>query len=348
MPGWLRSGFDLVAQEATPVLGGHHVPSPVPPATPGSSRDRSSCCRRSWRWPWPAARPARPSPEGSDAAGIEIKAGQFSWTAAEVETEILGRLAAAHPELGVSKVTPVRIDPAAGWLGLQRGDLDLLTEVNLPNQQAFADKAKDEVNLVSQTYDGAAQGWFVPKYLVDGPTAPAAGLTRIDQLNDYADKVGGALYDADPGWVTTQQNTKRLAAYGLTIQHKPSSEAALIAQLDRQYKRQEPILLYFYHPHWVFQDYDLVQLEEPNPYKDGCFTGADDKCAIPTLAAWIGARKDLETRAPKFYAALAKIEIPLTDIEAMLNQVDQEKKAPADVAQAWIDEHKTEIDTWVA
>ena len=98
----------------------------------------------------------------------------------------------------------------------------------------------------------------------------------------------------------------------------------------------------------MFQDYDLVQLKEPNPYKEGCFTGADDKCAIPTLAAWIGARKDLEPRAPKFYAALGKVKIPLTDIEAMLNQVDQEKKEPADVAQAWIDEHKTEIDKWLA
>ena len=38
----------------------------------------------------------------------------------------------------------------------------------------------------------------------------------------------------------------------------------------------------------------LVRLEEPNPYQEGCFTGDDNKCAIPTLAAWIGARKDLE------------------------------------------------------
>lgn len=280
--------------------------------------------------------------------GIEIKAGQFSWTAAQLQTEILGQLAAQHPDLGVSKVTPVSVDPATGWVGIQRGDLDVLTEVNLPNQQTFADKAKAEVNLVSETYGGATQGWFVPKYLVDGAGAPAAGLKSIDQLNDYADKVGGTLYDADPGWVTTQQNTKRIEGYGLNLKHKTSSEAALIAQLKRTYDNQEPILLYFYHPHWLFQAYDLVQLEEPNPYQEGCFTGDDNRCAIPTLAAWIGARKDLEERAPKFYAALGKIKIPLTDIESMLDEVDQQKKEPADVAKQWLSDHQTEVDTWLS
>lgn len=284
---------------------------------------------------------------GSAATGIEIKAGQFSWTAAEVQTEIVRQLAADHPELGVSEVSSVNVDPAAGWVGLQRGDLDLLTEVNLPNQQTFADKAAAEVDLVSNTYDGASQGWFVPRYLVEGPDAPAAGLTRVDQLNQYADAVGGTLYDADPGWVTTEQNTKRLKGFGLDLEHKTSSEAALIAQLKRSYDRQEPILLYFYHPHWLFQTYDLVQLEEPKPYEDGCFTTRDD-CAIPTLAAWIAARKDLAERAPAFAAALGKIEIPLTDVEAMLDQVDQQDKKPEEVAQQWLADHRSEVDAWLA
>lgn len=287
-----------------------------------------------------------PAP-GSASKGIEIKAGQFSWTAAELQTDILARLAEDHPELGVSEVKAVPVDPATGWVGIQRGDLDVLTEVNLPNQQTFADKAAAEVSLVSKTYGGATQGWFVPKYLVE-PGAPAAGLTSVDQLNQYKDAVGGTLYDSDPGWVTTQQNTKRLQGYGLELEHKTSSEAALIAQLKRSYGRKEPILMYFYHPHWIFNSYDLVQLKEPKPYTDGCFTGTKNDCAIPTLAAWVGARKDLEQRAPKFYAALGKVAIPLTDIESMLDQVDQQKKKPEDVAQAWIDGHKTEIDAWLA
>ncbi len=291
---------------------------------------------------------AAPGSSSSAEGGVTIKAGRFSWSAAELEIEILRAIAADHPDLGVSAIDDTQLDPATAWVGLQRGDIDILPEVNLPNQQSYVDESADETYLASQTYDGATQGWFVPRYLVEGADAPAAGLTSVDQLEEYADKVGGALDDADPGWVTTQQNTKRLAAYAPSLKHNTSSEAALIAQLERSYSRQEPILLYFYHPHWLFQKYDLVQLEEPKAYTDGCFDdGGPGDCAIPTLSAHIAARKDLEERAPKFAALLGKVAIPLDDIEGMLQKVDVDKRPVADVAREWVDAHAGDIDGWI-
>lgn len=283
----------------------------------------------------------------SSSGGITLKAGVFSWTAAAVETDILDAIAQAHPDLGVKGIQPVKLDPAAGWVGLQRGDVDLLTEVNLPNQQPFLDKAKSQVELASKVYGGAVQGWFVPRYAVDGPNAPLAGLKSIDQLNQYKDKLGDTLYDGDPGWITTQQDDKRLRAYGLQLKHVKSSEAALIAQVERAYARKQPVLFFFYRPHWLFSRYDVVQLQEPNPYRSGCFTGADDKCAIPTQTAWIADRKDLAQRAPKFAAMVKHVHIPLGEIEKLLNQVDQQKRDPAAVAQAWVDAHKSEVDGWI-
>lgn len=284
----------------------------------------------------------------SSSKGIELKVGQFSWTAAAVETQIISRIAQDHPELGVKSVKAVAVDPAPGWVGLGRGDLDLLPEVNLPNQQAFADKAQAKTSLVSETYGGAVQGWFVPRYAVEGPDAPAKGLTSIDQLNQYKGVFDDTLYDSDPGWVTTAQNTKRLKAFDLDLKHSNSSEAALVAQVKRAFAKKQPILLYFFKPHWLFQKYDLVQLKEPKPYTKGCFEGGNDACAIPTLAAWIAARKDLEQRAPKFYAALKQVKIPIGDIEQALDAVDQQKQTPEQVAQAWVEKHRAEIDRWVS
>ena len=244
------------------------------------------------------------------AKTVDIKVGEFSWTAAAVQTQILAAIAEAHPELGVGKVESVKLDPAAGWVGIGRGDVDVLTEVNLPNQQPFADKAGEDVKLSSKVYDGAVQAWFVPRYAVEGDGAPLAGLTSIDQLNDYKDKVGGTLYDGDAGWITTQQNEKRLKGYELDLDHAKSSEAALIAQVKRAFSKEEPILFFFYRPHWLFQQFDVVQLEEPNPYAEGCFEG-NDQCAIPAQESWIAARADLAERAPKFAALLEQVQIPL-------------------------------------
>lgn len=284
------------------------------------------------------------------ATGEEIVVGTFSWTAAAIQTEILTQIAAENPDLGVSAVTSTNVDPAVGWAGLGRGDLDVLVEVNLPNQQRFADENAATTELVSETYGGAAQGWFVPSYLV-APGGAAEGLTSVDQLAEqkYADAVGGTLYDADPGWVTTDQNAARITGFGLGITHSPSSEAALLAELKRAYDREQPILVYLYRPHWVFNDYDLVQLEEPNPYEEGAFTeGGRSDVAIPTLAAHIAARTDLEERAPGFYELLTQFAIPLEDIEALLAASnDDSSLTPADLATQWIDGHRSEVDSWL-
>ncbi len=212
--------------------------------------------------------------------GVDLKVGQFSWTAAAVQTQILAAIAADHPELGVKSISAVRLDPAAGWVGIQRGDVDLLPEVNLPNQQAFADRARGEVELAAKVYDGAVQAWFVPRYAVEAG-GPLDGLRSIDQLNDYKGEVNDTLYDGDAGWITTQQNEKRIKGYDLDLRHAKSSEAALIAQVRRSYDKREPVLFFFYRPHWLFQQFDVVQLEEPNPYRAGCFEGDENQCAIP-------------------------------------------------------------------
>ena len=75
--------------------------------------------------------------------GITVQTAEFSWTAAGLTNGILGEIAADHPDLGVASLATTQLDPAAAWAGAQRGDIDLLTEVALPNQQELADKAAD-------------------------------------------------------------------------------------------------------------------------------------------------------------------------------------------------------------
>ena len=282
---------------------------------------------------------------GGSSGGITIRAAQFNWTAATVTNAILEQIVKDHSNLGVGQIVSTQLDPAAAWAGAARGNVDLITEVALPNQQPLADKAKGRARLVSQTYGGAAQGWFVPTYAVQ-PGGPAAGLKSITQLNQFKDALGGKLIDGDPGWVTTEQNTKRLKAYGIAYQHVPAGAAAELGQLERSYKRHEPVLIYLYRPHWVFAKYKLTQLQEPNPYKPGCFTGANNKCAIPTLSAWIAASNQVRDKAPKFYAMLRRVRIALPEMERMLDQVDVEKKPAAEVAQRWVAAHKAQVDAW--
>ena len=282
---------------------------------------------------------------GGSRPGMTIRAAEFTWTAAAITNAILEGIAASHPGLGVSQIVSTPLDPTAAWAGAARGNIDLLTEVALPNQQPLAEQAKNRVKLIDQTYGNAVQGWFVPSYVVQ-PGGPAAGLSSITQLNQYANVFGDKLIDADPGWVTTKQNTLRLKAYGIKYEDVSAGANDEIAQLERSYRLHQPILIYLYEPHWVFARYKLVQLQEPNPYKPGCFTGSGDKCAIPTLSAWIAASNTIAAGAPKFYAMLKRVKIPLVQMEQMLQQVDVNKVPAGTAAQQWLNAHRAQVNAW--
>ncbi|TWF79821.1 glycine betaine/proline transport system substrate-binding protein [Pseudonocardia hierapolitana] len=288
-----------------------------------------------------------PADTGS-SEGVTIAAAEFPWSAAKLTNAILAEVVAQHPDLGVSTIEPTGLGPAPAWAGAQRGDIDLLTEVALPNQQQLADQAANRVSLVHQTYGGAAQGWFVPTYATQ-PGQPLAGLTSVTQLGQYADALGGRLVDADPSFITTTQNAKRIAGYGLPLQQVTSSEAAQLAELRRAYERQEPILVYLYHPHWVFAEFDMTQLQEPTPFQPGCFDeGGSGACAMPDYSAWTAASTDLQQEAPRFYALLQRFELPLPDVETMLRSIDVDGEPAEDVAKRWVDANPQVVQQWLA
>ncbi|MGX5655308.1 glycine betaine ABC transporter substrate-binding protein [Geodermatophilus nigrescens] len=278
--------------------------------------------------------------------GITVQTAQFSWTAAGLTTGILGEIAADNPDLGVASLATTQLDPAAAWAGAQRGDIDLLTEVALPNQQDLADSAADRVEIVSETYGDASQGWFVPAYALE-PGGPLEGLTSVTQLDEYADQLGNKFYDADPGYITTEQNAKRLEGYGIGLEHVVSSEAAELAQLANSYSREEPIVLYLYHPHAVFAQYDMVQLEEPTPYSDGCLTTGDGACAMPSYSANIAASDELREQAPAFVDLLTDFRISVEEMEEMQKRVDVDGEDVAAVAREWVDANADQIDEWI-
>lgn len=286
------------------------------------------------------------SGSAATGTGITIRAAEFNWTAAALTNAILTDITTAHPELGVSQIISTPLDPAAAWAGAARGDIDMLTEVALPNQQPLAAKARSQVKLIDETYGDAVQGWFVPAYAL-APGAPLAGLKSITQLNSYRNAVGGRLIDGDPGWVTTAQDVARLKAYNITLQDTPAGANAELAQLTRSYAQHQPFVIYLYQPLWVFAKYKLVQLQEPHPYKNGCFTGSNNQCAIPTLSAWIGASNRIATQAPKFYSMLKHVKIPLLQMEQMLKLTDLEKQPVTAVAQQWANAHQAQISAWI-
>lgn len=283
----------------------------------------------------------------SSTGSTTVRFGVFSWNAASITSHILARIAKENPQLGVEKVEFKKLSTSMGWVGLEGGEVDVLAEVAWPNQKPLYQKYKEETALLSETYNKAAQGWFVPSYVVQqGGAAPQ--LESVTQLDQHKKTFEGKLYDANAGWITTKWNTKRLKAYGLQYKHVTSSESAMIAQVKSAFSDKQPVLFYLWHPHWVFAKYDLTQLEEAKPYKKGCFDKASmGPCAMPDYSAKVAARKDLQDKAPKFYAFLKQFELDVPVLEKMLAKTRGEKHSPKEVAKQWVTSHQSKIESWV-
>ncbi|MFP5021498.1 glycine betaine ABC transporter substrate-binding protein [Pseudonocardia phyllosphaerae] len=283
---------------------------------------------------------------GTGSDGATVRLAQFPWSAAKVTNAIIEQVVAAHPELGVNKIKKIQVGPATAWAGAQRGDVDALTEVAMPNQSKLAKKAADRIQMVRPTYAGAEQGWFVPSYALE-PGQPLAGLKSVTQLNDYAAALGNRLVDSDPSFLTTEYNAKRLQGYHLNLEQVTSSEAAQIAELRRANERHQPILVYLYRPHYIFQEMKLTKLDEPNPPQDDCYTTGTGACAMPPYSAWTADGKELGRTLPRFDALLHNFQLPVADVEEMLKRVDVDKDDVETVARDYLAAHPDRVQEWV-
>jgi ABC-type proline/glycine betaine transport system substrate-binding protein len=168
--------------------------------------------------------------------------------------------------------------------GVVRGDIDVAMEVwtdNLPEFMPAAFESGQVIDLGINFAD-ANQGWFVPRYVIEGDPergieAVAPDLRSVSDLERYADLFRdpeqpekGRFYNCIIGWVCEEINTEKLEAYGLSKEFsnfRPGTGVALATSMESAYLRGEPWFGYYWGPTWVLGKLDMYQLEEPE-YSD--------------------------------------------------------------------------------
>ncbi|WP_374449858.1 ABC transporter substrate-binding protein [Stella sp.] len=228
------------------------------------------------------------------AAAIAALACAGAATAAEAKCEVDGPVvfgaldwdsAAFHTALAqfvLAKGYGCKVDQIPGSTiplinGLARGDVQVLMEIWSNNQPEAWTKAAaaGQVREHGTNFPDATQGWFVPRYVVEGDAAPAKGLRSVRDLaqhkavfRDPEEPSKGRFYNCVAGWQCEVVNEKKLHAYGLTphfTNFRPGTGAALAAAAESAVKRRQPILFYYWGPTWLLGKIggDLVMLEEP-------------------------------------------------------------------------------------
>lgn len=253
--------------------------------------------------------------------------------------------------------------------GLTRGDVDVTMEIwsnVIPEVWAKA-IADNKVVELGVNFPDAVQGWYVPRYLLEGdakrgiePQAPelksVSDLPRYKMLfRDPEEPDKGRFYNCILGWQCEVINTKKLQAYGLDEHYtnfRPGTGEALAAAIASAYKRGKPFVAYYWEPTWVTGSYDLVMLEEP-PYNDAQWKILNDEknpevaTAYPEVGVIVGVNREFYNEAPQLNEFLKNYETTSSLISELLAYMETNNASEQEAALHFLKTKSILWTTWV-
>lgn len=302
----------------------------------------------------PAAEEAAPAEEEAASADKPtIRFAENPWSGSQVNVAVAKIL--LEKEMGYP-VEIITIDENAQWPALASDDLDASLEVWPSGHAENVAQYIDEQHVVENAGllgPVGVIGWFMPAYMLDehpelatweGFTNPE--IAKLFSTAETGDK--GQFLAGDPSWV--QYDADIIKNLGLNFEVVTAgSEEAILAQLDSAYSRKEPLLFYFWTPHSVHAQFDLVQVELP-PYSEECYAKADSggvDCAYPSDDLFKIVSADLKDRVPDVYQFLKNFNYSTQDQITMIAAVELDGKSAEEAAQAWIDQNEDIWRAWI-
>lgn len=139
----------------------------------------------------------------------------------------------------------------------------------------------------------------------------------------------------EPGAGLTQLTKNTLEEYenleGWELQE--SSTVGMLAALEDAIRKQEPIIVSGWSPHWKFAAYDLKFLEDPK----GTFGGIEN---IQTIV-----RKGLKEDMPDAYKILDNFTWEVEDIESVV--LSSQEIPIEEAVKTWLENNQDKVNEWI-
>jgi glycine betaine/proline transport system substrate-binding protein len=190
---------------------------------------------------------------GGGGKGKPITIGYIPWD----EDIAVTQLWKAELEKRGYTVTLRQVDAGPLFAGLGQGDIDLFFDAWLPATHAdYYNRYKDKIEDVGVWYDKASMQIAVPK------TEPVNSLA---DLKGQSSRYKRRIFGIEPGAGEMKiVKTKVQPAYGLgDYKVVESSTAAMLAELDRSVKNNQPVAVTLWKPHWAYTKFPIKPLADP-------------------------------------------------------------------------------------
>lgn len=266
-----------------------------------------------------------------------------AWVGYTATAQVLTNVA---EELGCT-INQIKLDEAGvTYDAIEAGSVDVIVEDwGGGRWKEWADRG--QVVEVGPNGNIGKIGMFIPAWMAEEypDITDAANLNKYAELFRTSESGGkGAWYEGPPGYTTVGE--KMIAAGGLDFQViSTGSEAALIELFTQSVDNKTPALGYWWEPHPLFAELDLVRVNWPNSDWEATddADGTTDYPETPLIK--IAGKKLLDSGDP--FAMLVK-NFKWTNADQ--NQVAADIEAGTDpkvAAQKWIDANRSAVDSWI-
>ncbi len=263
-----------------------------------------------------------------DTACDSVSIGWIPW---DEDIAVTYLWAALLDEQGVdTELTQLDVGPV--FAGVAGGDLDLFLDAWLPaTHEDYWEEFGDDMESLAIWYDEGTLEITVPAYLDD--------VNTIADLADNADLFDSQIIGIEPGaGLTRITREEAMPAYGLDDwELLDASTTAMLAELDRAYNAEEPVVVTLWHPHWAYGAYDLKDLEDP----EGVMGEAEELHAV--------ARADFRDDCPEVADWISNFELDTDSLAELTNMVINEYDTEEEGVEAWLsdDDNRSLADSWI-
>jgi glycine betaine/proline transport system substrate-binding protein len=282
---------------------------------------------------------------GSDAEKKEttIVFGDVSWDSVQVHNRIVAFIIENGYDGYKADFMPGDTLPIIN--GIMQGDIDVDMESwhsNFPEVYEKGIASGDLIDL-GQNMPDAPQGWWVPRYLVEGDDAAAPNLKSVKDLVQYAqlfkdpeDPSKGVVYGGVAGWgqltfsedIFSENNLEETFNLGVA-----GSNAALAGTMTGAYKKGEAWVGYYWAPTAIMGKLDMVRL-----------IGSEYAPAAVNILV----NKDMQEKAPDIVEMLKKYSTSVADNNEFLSQMADNEWTTEETAK-WFLQNKEAVWTqWIS
>lgn len=284
-------------------------------------------------------------PESTDPIKIAVN----EWTGQVLSANIAGALL---KKMGYN-VNMVIASSLPQLEAIAHSELDLNPEVwdNSVTEAYTNGVASGDIVLAGPLGLIPKEGWVYPPYM----EKLCPGLPDYKALYNCSQAFGtaetfpkGRIVGYPAEWGTRSQDV--VAGIGLPFDVVPGgSEGAMVAELKGAVAAQEPILMMFWQPHWLFAEQDLhyVEWNKTDGKCDEKTEVKDTACGFAQAHVLKIQDRGFATKYPAAAAMIAKYTLTNAEQNKMILEVDQKGRTVDDVVQEWMTANQAKWQTWM-